>query len=356
MAEPRSVTFGGDTQDEIQYRAARRGEAWLGVFLAGPAIALTVVAAWQALNFSTSLSSSWIEAIKLGVISVAVTLAMTGLPIAAALMSRSYPALSRWAMRAWLAVIGFAAVSMGIFVWQLEPQERAAAPDEKEIRRQVGLSDVVWRYSNRCRQPENDGQQATCDRYQAALTAPQPSDWRPRTLFSIATTVPDGTYRRISVAVIGLMAVFLAGGFGLMFVLASSESHRLGTGEASALTGTTLQSPAVSSGEQFDPQPDIFEPWAELNLLEAQGAFVSVTAAHDDYEKICRANFQVPMGLKPFAQALQARAMASRGRIVKKKVNGLMRYDGWQLASERVMGLKVVGSQAPVARIENKRS
>ena len=349
---PRTVTFGASPQDEAQYRSARLGNRVIGLFLGVPAAALALVACLWALNFAVSLASSWGEAVKLGLIAVAITLAVTGLPVAAAMLSRSYPGEARNAMRLWLAALGFTVLGMVAFVAQLEPQDRKlTAPDYAAIRNAAGVSDVVWRYSDRCRAPENDTQAARCDAYrQAALTA-VPADWSPRTLFAISKATDDGPLRRVMVLALGLMAVIGAGLIGRLGVLASSESYRLGSGEASPVPSGIAPLAISAGGEQFEPQSDLFEPWAELNLKEAPGAAVQVTPAYEDYAKICRLNFQEPMGAKQFAQCLQARAMASRGRIAKRKINGVMCYQGWQLASEVISGLQVVGSKTPVARI-----
>lgn len=352
--DPRTVTFGSESQDEIQYRAARRYEGWAGLFLGLPALLSFLTAWWPALLFSTSLSSGWTETIWFGMIATVVTMALVGIPVAAVTNAHAYPRQTRWIMLGWWLAIGFAVVSMGVSVYQMGPQEQVKpSPDEEMIRIQSGVDKVVWRYSAHCRQPENEGQAEDCARFRAAMAAAQPSDWSPRALFSIATTVPDGAYRRVTVGVFGILAILCTALLARLYIQVTSQSHRVSYGEPAPLPG--MVPTAAVTLEPFESQQDLFEAWAELNLLEAEGAAVQASRAYDDYCEKCRTNQRKPIGLKPFAQALIARARASRAHIARVKVNGIWCYKGWQLASEMVTGLQVIGSTSPVARITHKR-
>ncbi len=353
MIEPRSVTFGSESQDEIQYRSARRIEAWLGVFLGLATLIAFGVSEWHALLYSTSLSSGWWEAIRFGLVATAVTLAMTGLPIGAATMASAYPNEARALMRVWFAALGFAVVAMGISVYQIGPQEvKAEAPNELRTRRQFGLHDFIWLDSDKCRSPQGEVQVRACNGFNAAM---QPSgDWRPKELFAIATTVPDGPFRRVAVAAFGFLSIICAGFLGRWYVMSASQSHRVSQGEIPALGGG-LQKAMESSGDIPEgvaalTPADVFSLWANNRLMPASGRSVQGGPAYDDYADTCRMNGVEPMSLTKFGTMLTALAAASNGRVIKEKSGGKIQYKGWLLAKD----LQEIGGALPVAQITRR--
>lgn len=352
---PKTVTFGASPQDEAQHRSARLGSRVIGATLGVAAIALTLVACAWALNFAASLAASWGETVKLGSVALALTLALTGLPVASAMLSRSYPVEARRAMQFWLTVLTIAAGSMIVFVAQLAPQDRAAPElDNRAARIEAGVSDIIWRYSKHCKEPENEGQRDVCMAFESAMQhAEAPGDWSPRNLFAITPSAGDGPMRRVLVLAMGVLAIIGAALLGRIAVLSMSESYRLGYGQASALPANAVPQlgAEVSAGGAGAMTPaDIFSLWANSRLVPAQGKAVQSQLAYEDYAQTCRMNFVEPLTLTKFGTLMTSRAEASAGRITKEKSQGLILYRGWALASD--MGS--VGGGAPVAQIPRK--
>lgn len=333
--DPRTVTFGGSSQDEAYHRATRRGERWMMLFLGRPTIALALVVVGLSTVLAVSLASGWWETGILVITLDALAVILTGLPIAAALMSRSYQADTRLAMRVWWALIGVSTLAIIAFVLQLSPQDRTIyGPSEQAERLRAGVTDTIWYYSRHCRAPENDTQWEECNPFLTAMqNSPVSADWSPQKLLSVASSMPDGPYRQAMVLCLLLLAIIGAGQCGRWYILGSSESYRLGSGEASALPSGQLETPLQPSEAFAALTPaEMFGLWANSRLAPVQGESVEGGLAHLDYAHVCRLNGVEPLNPTKFGNMMTARAASSQGRVIKEKTGGKIRYRGWRLA------------------------
>lgn len=341
---PRTVTFHAPPQDEAQYRSARLASRVIGGTLGIAAIILTGVAMLWSLNFAVSLAASWGEAAKLALIAIGATLALAGLPVASALLSRSYPSEAQKAMMLWLYAMGIAAIGMSVFVLTLSPADHPTTA--MTISRTVTQADIgrlenhvredVWYYSSGCQAPQDGFQRRHCRdvieaRQAYASGSNVASDWSPRSVLPITADAGDGPGRKLLVLLLGLLAIAGAGLLGRLAVLATAESYRLGSGEASPLpVAPPPAHPAIESAAALTPA-DAFSLWANGRLMPVAGGELTGHAAYGDYAETCRINGIEPMAPGKFGTMLTARAAASDGHVLKQKSNGVMVYRGWEL-------------------------
>jgi hypothetical protein len=345
IPEPKTVTFNALPQDEAQYRSARLGSQVIGITLGSAAISLTAVALLWSLNFAVSLAVSWGEVLKLSLIAVGSTMALAGLPVASALLQRSYPIEARWAMLLWGWAMAIAAISMMVFAITLtsEADGTAAISHQPAItqsdvfRLENRVQDDVWYYSNGCRNPQDGYQSRHCrdviEARQAMASGGSSGDWSPRSVLPLTANAGNGVGRSLLVVLLGLLAIAGAGLLGRLAVLATAETYRLGTGEASAISPPPAQieqAPMLEGAGALTPA-DAFSMWACGRLMSVQGREVTGSAAYDDYSETCRLNGIEPMAAGKFGTLLTARAAATDGRVIKTKTNGVMVYRGWEL-------------------------
>jgi hypothetical protein len=336
--DPRTVTFGASSQDEVWYRSARRVEGWLRLYLGWPTKAFTVVAILLSVTFAISLSSGWGEAIVLIIVAVALSMVMTGLPIAAAMMSRSYQSDSKTAIRLWWAVIGVIALCNIAYVIHLSPQERTIyGRNEEAVRTQAGVSNVVWEYSRHCREPESDLQWEGCNPFLSAMQSPLSSalsaDWSPKNLLSVASSMPDGPGRQVMVLGLLLLSIIGAGQCGRWYILGSSESYRLGAGEASPMPEMVSPQAQAPISEALASPADMFSAWADNRIAigDPLKDVLNSTTAYEDYVETCRLNRVPPMNITQFGNFLTRRAASTNGKVTKGKSGGKMVYKGFKL-------------------------
>ena len=108
-------------------------------------------------SFAASLAVTWGEVLKLCAVATGLVAAMVGLPVASAMMSRSYPQESRWAVRAWLVALLAVSAAAMVFTWRLEtPGEKGGgtrlvtAPLASPAVRSLYMTAELWKGTNGC--------------------------------------------------------------------------------------------------------------------------------------------------------------------------------------------------------------
>lgn len=336
---PKTVTFNAPPQTEAQHRSARFGSRIIANTLGLAAVILAGVALLWSLNLAVSLAVSWGEALKLSLVAIGVTGALVGLPIAAAILARSYPKESDIAMKLWAGALTIAVFGMLLFVIQLERTgKNRAQTAQSEVPRQSAIAraearvrEDVWYYSNGCSAPQDGFQRRHCREVIEARRGGRSWDFSPRAILPIGGGSSDGPVRRLLVLFLGLGAVIGAGLLGRLAVLATAESYRLGEGMASPEPGPSTPTIADMSGTAALTPADAFSLWANGRLIPVAGGEVTGNEAYEDYVETCRLNGIEPMASTKFGTLLTTRAAASDGRVVKMKSGGKMVYRGWQL-------------------------
>ena len=230
-----------------------------------------------------------------GLIAIGVTGALTGLPVASAMLSRSYPHEAGIAMKLWAGALTIAVLAMLLFVIQLErtggsrvqAEQSETARQSNIARAEARVRDDVWYYSDGCRSPQDDFQRRHCRDVIEAREGGGSWDLSPRAVLPIAGGSADGPMRRLLVLFLGLGAVIGAGLLGRLAVLATAESYRLGEGTASPQLQPVTPTLADLSGVGALTPADAFSLWANGRLIptpESQGAYcLSGSAATRSY-------------------------------------------------------------------------
>lgn len=335
---PKTVTFGADTRTEAQHRSARLGSRVVGATLGVAAVVLAAVALIFNFSMAADIASTWRELIVLGSIAFALTLALAGLPVAAAVMRRSYPGEALRAMAYWATVLVITATGGLFFVFStsrghvLTAAEAARVEELRQAIRTLSHSEMAaWRRSADCTTPQSSGDQAACEAIHA-----RDSDYRAEIAAIEAGPMPDAI-RRLLVLAMALAAIAGAGLLGRLGVLASAESYRLAEGEAAAAPATTGL-PAIAGvspdGSGALTPLQVFDMWFAGRIRSESAGKLSASAAFADYEGACSLNGLPPVSAKKFGDLLTARAEASGGRIGKVKSAGAIFYTGIAFAGE----------------------
>jgi hypothetical protein len=249
--EPRTVTYGADTISQAQWASARMGSRVIAGTLGTAAGLLAIVALLMSWAFTSSLAVSWGEVLKLGLIGSALVAAMSGLPVAAAMMSRSYPQEAKHCMKAWLVALAVVAIAASVFSLRLErasdktrPVKLVAAPLARPAVRSQFMTDAIWRGTDGCKRMSDLYDGMVCEEYEhrksvtgtvepdrALVADAVPSDWSPAATLGV-TSIADGATRQAIVLLLSLIATAGAGVLGRWATLATAESYRLGEGPA----------------------------------------------------------------------------------------------------------------------------
>lgn len=364
--EARTVTYNADTLTAAQSRSAALGARVISVTLGTAAVLLALVALTMSWAFTSSLAVSWGEVVKLGLIGSAIVAALSGLPVAAAMLSRSYPGEARQCMRAWLVALLVVGVAAAAFAGRLEvPRildktvKTHAAPLAEPVVKSRWMTTAIWKGSDGCTKMRNDYDGMVCEEFRWRLGqtgAVQPlrgtvaeaalSDWSPAATLGI-TTLVDGVARQVIVLLLSLIAAGGSGVLGRWATLATAESYRLGEGMASAPPSVPLPAAPMASmgpaGNVIGPQ-EAFEMWASGRLSYDAGGEVTGDAAYQDYAETCRLNNLQAISMPKFGGLLTRLADSSQGRVMKVKSNGQMRYRGVRLPDGVAAGSAGYGS------------
>jgi hypothetical protein len=324
---------------EAAYRSARLGSRVVAGTLGGAAGLLTLVALLFNLDFASDLAETWGELLKLAAIATAMTLALAGAPLAAALMSRTYPAEAKQALTFWRAALALSAIGGAFFVASAEtPAQRSAARADAraaELRQEFatrgGAEWETWKASSNCTSPITEQQRTDCaaipkERAQqfAELRSIERGEWRgsgsgPRSFIGNSQFFGLGdadTMRRLLVLALSVAAVAGAGMLGRLAVMASAESYRLAEGTASpapAASGFSAvpldaPTPALASAGMFDV-------WFQRHVRHDPFGKIAVASAYDDYARACALSGSPAMSLEQFGDLLARKAENSGGRI-----------------------------------------
>ena len=349
--EPRTVTYNSEPISEAMHRSARMGSRVIAQTLGVAAWLLAGVALLMSWSFAASLGVTWGEVVKLCAVATGLVAAMVGLPVSSALMARSYPQESRWAVRAWVVALLAVSAAAMVFTWRLEtPGDKGdgarlvARPLAAPPVRSQFMTQAIWRDTAGCSTHRTLYHEMACEEFQheMAVTGADParplvaeavpSEWTPAATLGI-TSLADGAARQGIVLLLMLIATGGAGVFGRWAVLATAESYRLGEGQASALP--QMRMPAAAPAPAHGPvimQQDPFSMWASGRLIQEAGATVPADALWADFHETCRLNNLPLQTPNWFFNKMSALAQASGGRIVKFK-NDTMHYRGVRLPS-----------------------
>lgn len=350
---PKTVTFNPTPADEAQHRSARLGSRIIGGTLGVAASLLAIVALLMSWAFTASLAVSWGEVIKLGLIGSALVAALSGLPVASAMMSRSYPQESSWAIRAWLLALLVVAASAVVFTWRLERPSDKALPSRLVARPLAApavpspyMTTELWRDSSGCTAPRTLYHEEMCGEYRHALAArgvsenrevaaeTAPFDWSPSATLGVAS-LADGAARQAIVLFLVLVATGGAGVLGRWATLAMSESYRLGIGEAAPLPVQPSPRPALPAPDAVALMTPMqaFDMWFQGRVKLDPDGLLAASGAYADYHETCRTNRLPPLSGKGFGDLLTAKAVNSGGRIEKIKRSGVF-YKGLAFAGD----------------------
>ena len=349
---PRTVTYHPDSISAAQSRAGALGTRVIGQTLGVAAWLLGGVALLVAWSFTASLATTWGQLIMLAAIGTGIVCATAGLPVAAAVMERSYPQEARRCMQAWLVALLAIAVASAWTAGRLErpgalpaAPRLVAAPLAPPVIRTRFMTAEIWASTAGCTQMQTLYHEMSCEEFtyqlgragkvqppRGTVAAPASWDLSPAGVLGVSG-IGDGLLRRI--LVLGLMLIATAGSgiLGRWSVLASSESYRLGEGMASAPPQAPLPaaSVAAASSPGVVPPADPFGLWAEGRLIPDASAEVAAEALWNDYATTMQLNGLQGMSQARFFNALTDLAKRSGGRIVKVK-NDTIRYRGVRLA------------------------
>jgi hypothetical protein len=277
--EPESIT----SPEREASRSVRLGSRVVAGTLGAAAALLTLVALLFTLDFASDLAETWGELLRLGALAIGITLALAGAPLAAALMSRTYPVEAKRALTFWRAGLALAVIGGALFVATAEtPAQLSAARASAraaELRQEFadrgGAEWATWTASGNCEKPQTPQQRTDCaaipkerTRQFAELQSIERGEWRgsgwtPRSIIGDGQFAGLGnkdTFRRLLALAISVVAVAGAGILGRIAVLAAAESYRLAEGTASPVTtqpglpATVLQSPTNALALQANDQ------------------------------------------------------------------------------------------------------
>lgn len=297
------------------------GSRVIGITLGGAAIVLGAVSAVWLMTFAATLARDLGEGFRLVLVALAVAAILGGLPIAAAVLARNYPREGDAAMKAWRFTAVAAALAVCLVTLLPAKSGRPNASD----RRPTFIPNIVWEYSDHCRNPENA--------YQAGICADF-GDRGPAATASSGERIPGG---RILAALIGIGALAGAGQIGRMAVLAMSESQRLVGGQAQALDVPDNPDvrPVMMPDVPLTPL-QIFDMWFNGRVrVDPQGK-LPATVAFDDYKAACQMNGYAALSQTKFGDLMGSKASNSGGRITKTKSNGTMVYNGLAIIGDRM--------------------
>jgi hypothetical protein len=289
--EPKTITFHQRPEDEAQFRSARLGSQVVGYLVGVPAVLCLIVAGGYNLVWAMSVGVGIPEKIALAAISLALTGCVGGLPVASVLLTSTYPQAARQAMSIWSMAVWVSAISSFYFV-ATRPWAVAGAPPP-------GTS-IAW------------------------ITAGIFDERQARAFFTL------------------IFALAGLAGSGLLLrlaVLASAESWRLGTGQASwapqrAMTPAAATTPALEASEITSPEA-FFDFWRRSRLRPASGFHVNSTAAYEDYRAAAHVAGLEPVSLTRWGGWMGDMVTDSQGKILKTKINGLKGYQGIVLIGSR---------------------
>lgn len=285
--EPTTVTFNARPEDEAQFRSARLGTRILNFLVMAPAVICLTIAALYNLWWAVNVGATWGERAALGLVSLALTGCVGGLPVASVLLATTYPRAARQAMSIWCGAIYLSCFSAFYFVatrdWAHEGSHTTAAP-------------IAW----------------------------------------IAGGFLDERQTRALVyLLLSLFALALGGLLLRLGVLASAESWRLGAGQArwspEQAPAAALEAPQAMHGVASQTPEEIFGLWANRRLRAMDGAHVQGSLAYKDYEDTCRLTGVASLSITKFGTLMTARAASTEGRVIKSKNNGNIVYQGWTL-------------------------
>ena len=349
--EPGSVTL---PERDAAYRSAWLGSRVVAGTFGGAAALLTLVALLFALDFASDLAETWGELIRLGALAAAITLALTGAPLAAALMSRTYPAEAKQAAAFWRVALALTAIGGALFVATAEtPAQRSAARASAraaELRKEFARSGAewaTWTASGGCEKPNTPQQRTDCAaisneraRQFAELQSIERGEWRdngwtPRSVIGDGQFAGLGgkdTFRRLLALAISIAAVAGAGILGRLAVLAAAESYRLAEGTASRVTmGSGLPATVVLTPANALTPGHIFDLWLQSHVRFHPSGQLALTSAYEDYVQACTLNDWPAANLEKFGDLLAWKADTSGGRI--RRENGGRSYTGLALAA-----------------------
>jgi hypothetical protein len=366
---------------EAAYRSARLGSRVVAGTLGGAAALLTLVALLFALDFASDLAETWGELLKLAGLAIAVTLALAGAPLAAALMSRTYPAEAKQALMFWRAALALTAIGGALFVATAEtPAQRSAARASAraaELRQEFadrgGGEWDIWKASGNCEKPQSPQQQTACaaipkQRAQqfAELQSIERGEWRDSS-WTPRAIVGDGQFAGLggTNAVRGLLtlAVFVAavagaGILGRLAVLASAESYRLVEGAASPIPTASGPLASIAETSAIAPTPaHMFDLWFQAHVRHDPSGRLAVTSAFDDYVRACTLNDLPPANPEKFRDLLAWKADTSGGRIRQENSGNDVSYEGLALAGDhKCLPVVDIGSDGGTVVALSRRS
>jgi len=351
--EPGSIT---SPERDAAHRSARLGSRVVAGTLGGAAALLTLVALLFTLDFASDLAETWGELLRLGALATAITLALAGAPLAAALMSRTYPVEAKQALTFWRAALALTGIGGALFVATAEtPAQRSAARASAraaELRQEFadrgGAERAIWMASGNCEKPQTPQQRTDCAaipkeraRQFAELQSIERGEWRDSS-WTPRSVIGDGqfaglggkdTFRRLLALAISVAAVAGAGILGRLAVLASAESYRLAEGTASPVAAgfgspaTVVQTPTSA----FAPR-HIFDLWFQAHVRHDPSGKLALTSAYEDYVQACTLNDWPATNLEKFRDLLAWKADISGGRI--RQENSGSSYTGLALAAD----------------------
>jgi hypothetical protein len=350
--EPGSITA---AERDAAYRSARLGSRVVAGTFGGAAALLTLVALLFALDFASDLAETWGELVRLGALAAAVTLALAGAPLAAAMMSRTYPVEAKQAWMFWRIALAVAVIGGAWFVATAEtPAQRSAARASAraaELRQEFadrgGAEWATWTATGGCEKPQTPQQRTECAaipneraRQFAELQSIERGEWRDRG-WTPRSVIGDGqfaglggknTFRRMLALAISIAAVAGAGILGRLAVLAAAESYRLAEGTASRVTpGSGLPGTVVLTPTNPLTPGHIFDLWLQANVRHHPSGKLALTSAYEDYVRVCTLNDWPAANLEKFGDLLAWKADTSEGRI--RRENGGRSYTGLALAA-----------------------
>jgi hypothetical protein len=285
QSEPKTITFNATPADEAQHRSARAGGRIAWYLIGIPSLLCLGVAASYNIWWAMSLGTSILETLMLCAISLTLTAFVGGLPTAKVLLATTYPGAARQADSIWFGALWLSAFSAVYFVatrdWAL-PQAAGAG------------SQIAW------------------------ISAGYLDDRQTRALASLLLA----------------FAALTGGSLGLrLAVLASAESWRLGTGQASwapvrpAPTAAATAPAAFEASEITSPEA-FFDLWRRNRLRPASGFHVNATAAYEDYRAAARVAGLEPVSLTRWGGWIGDMVRDSQGSILKSKIGGYKVYQG----------------------------
>lgn len=303
--------------------AAELGVTLIRALIGGAAALLGIVATLWLLGLAFALSATLAEALKLGLIAVAASASLAGLPVAAALLSRNYASEAAITMRGWATVVALAAVAAVYFTLTLSPPASTSAASALR-----SMPKAVWVHSDQCRQPENTYQEELCTQWRQGA-APAVS------LLPFGAEAADNPLRRIMVAFLNIAALAGAGWLGRIYVLASAEAKTLETSEAQVIISSAAAAGSLPEMAETQLTPlEIFNMWYNGRVRTEASGRLPAKQAYEDYQAACAMNGYPSLSQQKFGQLLTSKAENSGGRVGKIKTGGNLFYTGVALTGD----------------------